>query len=77
MQGRTLGVRYHEFDSVFEVQNYYKSYLSKLDGLSLTETELLEMRDEARKAFQLNINLNQEFDKLPEILALSSTVSKL
>ena len=76
-EGKTLGVRYHEFDAIGDVQQYYISYLAKLDALSLTEAERVEMRDEARTAFQLNLNLNHEFDNLPGIVALNDATSKL
>jgi len=57
------GIRYHQFDKIADVQGFYEEYLMKLDELEieLTETMKQEMVEEAMVAFQLNINLNDEF----------------
>jgi heme oxygenase len=44
------------------VQEHYDWYLGRLDGLGagLTEQQLAEMVEEAKVAFDMNINLNDE-----------------
>merc|ERR1712028_157215 len=39
IDGSLLGVRYHQFDAIGEIQLYYERYLGKLDGVPLSTEE--------------------------------------
>ena len=62
-EGEVEGVHYHNFSAVGDIQVYYEHYLKQLDAIVLDKEETYEMRNEARQAFQLNIQLNEEFRK--------------
>merc|ERR1712086_274615 len=73
IEGNLLGVRYHQFDAIGEIQLYYERYLGKLDGVPLSTEERSQMLEEARIAFKLNLELNAEFavDSKEPLLALA------
>ena len=64
------GLRYHQFDAVGDVEAFYRSYMGALDRIGsmgagglLTGTQREEMIDEAKVAFQLNLDLNDEMEE--------------
>ena len=58
----TPGIRYHQFEKIPHLPTFYDSYLSNLNeiGEKLSSKEIDEMVEEAKIAFKLNIDLNEE-----------------
>jgi len=58
----TPGIRYHQFEKIDDLPQFYNKYLRNLDeiGKTFNEKQIQEMIAEAKYAFALNIELNEE-----------------
>ena len=59
--GTTSGIRYHQFSRIDDLPAFYEDYVRAIDavGAACSAEQRSEMFDEARRAFELNISLNE------------------